>query len=324
MAALIAVMVGFLVNGVVNQGERASLGYQRSMNSSFAALAWPLALSSNKSAAMLKAVLENMGTMDRLQLGDDLARLDQSSAMVAVRAEALSGAPSGRVGTLFVQAMKERADAMSAFRQDIEGLLSGTSKGVAGSGLAAVGSELEAADRSYEAARELLRRSPGKAVLPVSSWVGNAGRWSPGGLSALVSTVRSAPGLTPAPRVTILLAWVDPPPVPGSGNEVTLLPTGRLVVHMVVADTGNVGEHAIPLEVRLERVPSGPGTTGLGGSATLEKSVTLLAGQRQSVVFPAMSVTTGDSYILEVKAGPAPGQVLGPGTEDSFNLHVGS
>ncbi|MCL4422579.1 MAG: hypothetical protein M1115_05350 [Actinobacteria bacterium] len=265
MAALIAVMVGFLVNGVVNQGERASLGYQRSMNSSFAALAWPLALSSNKSAAMLKAVLENMGTMDRLQLGDDLARLDQSSAMVAVRAEALSGAPSGR-----------------------------------------------------------LRRSPGKAVLPVSSWVGNAGRWSPGGLSALVSTVRSAPGLTPAPRVTILLAWVDPPPVPGSGNEVTLLPTGRLVVHMVVADTGNVGEHAIPLEVRLERVPSGPGTTGLGGSATLEKSVTLLAGQRQSVVFPAMSVTTGDSYILEVKAGPAPGQVLGPGTEDSFNLHVGS
>ena len=305
---VVAVLVVLIV-GAIGQIGPASGPDRRTVDRSFAVLAAPIALQSNGSGSALNAIISTGASLARTTFFSDLDSMAAAAAQDDDRLAALSPpVPSANAADLCGTAMTDRRRAASQVREALEGLLGGR-RGLAGGDEAGAARMLETArtvlesgDASWAACRRALRRAPGSAELPVSTWMSDPGIWNDRALGGLVSAVVSSGTLAPVHRLTLLTLATDPVSVPGASGVSVLPPTRTLQVTVVLADQGNVDEVGVKLVV----------TALIGGTTRaptrVQMSTDIEAGHSVALTPPPLSVRSATSYILDVTAtGPEAG-----------------
>jgi hypothetical protein len=204
--------------------------------------------------------------------------------------------------------MTDRRRAAAQVQGALEGLLGG-GRGLAGGDEAGTAQKLETArtvlesgDASWAACRRALRRAPGSAELPVSTWVSDPGIWSSNALGRLVANLVSSGTLAPVHRLSFFTLTTDPASVPGASGVSVLPPTSSLRVTVVLADEGNVDE--VGVRVVVTALPVDP----TRGPVRVRMSTDIDAGRSVALTPPPLSVRPATSYTLDITAtAPEPG-----------------
>ncbi|HTX62893.1 MAG TPA: IPT/TIG domain-containing protein [Acidimicrobiales bacterium] len=335
-----AVVLALLVGGLLEVRPQ-SVGYERSVDRSYAAQVRVLVAESDQLGREFRALLARVSRDDRTTLEAALDTLVRSTASVADEAgTAASPAPSGPAGADVSAAMADRAAAVRTFRMTVDQLLGMAPLAVVGArdpaalpltplsagGAAAefgrVGALLRQGDASYAAGRRALRAAPGSADLPPSVWSGRTAAWASSGTRSLVDALTSSPTLAAVHQVALVAHALSltPAPVPsspgGSSSASSVLPpTGRIRIGVVVADDGNVAERGIVVRATVTRA---------GGSARPAKvrRVALAAHSSVSVTIPPVPVVPGGTYTIVVAVDPPLANVPGTVTSDTVSVRV--
>jgi hypothetical protein len=314
---VVAVIVVLAV-GSLSQIGPASGPDRQTVDRSFAVLAAPIAEQSNASGSALTSLVSDGPSLERTALFAALSSLTTNTAENDRQFAALTPpVPSGDAAARCQAAMDDRARAVSQVSATFENLLGG-SRGVGGGDEAAAARSLdeaatvlEAADGSWAACRRALRRAPGSARLPVSTWMSDPGLWDEGAVGQLVAAMVSSATLAPVHRLALLAVSTDPASVPGAGAVSVLPPTTALHVVIVVADQGNVEEDGV--KVVVSAVPQATARTPGPVRATTD----IGAGHSVTVEPPTLSVRPGSSYVLDVTV------TAQSGVSTSLSLPVG-
>jgi hypothetical protein len=300
-----------LIVGAIGQIGPASGPDRRTVDRSFAVLAAPIAVQSNASGSALNAIIRNGASLARTTFFSDLDSITTQAAQADDSFAALSPPqPSADAAGLCGTAMTDRRRAASEVQVALEGLLGGR-RGLAGGDearavqmLATARTVLQSGDASWAACRRVLRRAPGSAELPVSTWMSDPGIWNDTALGRLASALVSSGTLAPVHRLAFFTFSTDPASVPGASGVSVLPPTTRLRVTVVLADQGNVDEVGVKLVVTA--VPQG--TTR--APVRVRMSTDIDAGRSQALTPPPLSVRAATSYVLDITAtGQEPGAV---------------
>ena len=307
---VVAVLVVLLV-GAIGQIGPASGPDRRTVDRSFAVLAAPIAAQSNASGSALNAIIGNGAALARTTFFSDLDSIASEAAQDEVLFAALSPpVPSADAAGLCGTAMTDRRRAAAQVQDALEGLLGGR-RGLAGGDEAGAAHMLERArtvlqsgDASWAACRRALRRAPGSALLPVSTWLSDPGIWNDNALGRLAADVVSSATLTAVHRLAFFTLSTDPASVPGASGVSVLPPTTSLQVTVVLANEGNVDE--VGVRVVLTALPQG----STGAPVRVRMSTDIDAGRSVALTPPPLSVRSATSYTLDITAtGQAPGAV---------------
>jgi hypothetical protein len=145
-----------------------------------------------------------------------------------------------------------------------------------------------------------MRRAPGSARVPASTWTTGQGWFAPAALAATVNGVALSRTLAAHHALAVTATSVVPAPLPAQGPGPALVaPTKALTVHVVVTDDGNVDEPAV--QVRAVLVGGQP------PPAPLASTVAVQSGRSTAVVLGPFPVVPGTAYTLQVTLATASG-----------------
>ena len=330
-------MVALFLGGVAAV-PRQEGPYRRTVDRSYAAMAAVIIQRSNATGAALRSLVAALegSPPSRAHVLVTLASLVQETGDQEVQgARLMPPDPVGGYGQDLDKVLTLRATATARIALSLDALIASTPtsavraaaagppppgrkaqpappvtvRGAPGT-LQAAGALLEQADTLYATLRQGLERAAGNASLPPSVWLASPRAWSSAAIVSLTSAIGASPSLRPRPSVDLAAFSVDPPPVPaitssstraggggagasGAGSPAVVPPTHSLAVTAVVVNAGNTAARSV--EVTAEVRPSA------GGPAVrARRSVDLAIGASSTVVFPALSVAPGRSYLVTV------------------------
>ncbi len=320
VAALVVLAVG-----AVSQIGPASGPDRRTVDRSFAVLATPIVTQSNASSSALNAIIRNGASLERTTFFSDLSLIAADTAQDERRFAALTPpVPSGDADGRCATAMDDRRRAAGQVQSALGRLLGGR-RGLGGGDEAAAAqmldgarSVLQSADASWAACRRTLRRAPGSALLPASTWMSDPGLWDDAALGRLVAALVGSATLAPVHRLALGTFSTDPASVPGASGVSVLPPTRTLHVTVVLADRGNVDEAGV--RVVVTAVPQGTGPEATTRATTsVRMSTDIGAGDSVALSPPPLSVRPGTSYVLGITVTPPE---AGAGASASLSLRV--
>lgn len=302
-AAVVLTLVVAFAAGALSQVSRVSGPYRRTVDRSWAALANSVATQTSATGKALVSLLGLAPTLDRRTFFTSLDRLaSDAAAQQRALLGAVPPAPVGGADAGCEQALAGRAGAVSSVRDGLEGVLGGATgespvpAATAVQDLTLAIGALEAADTSWAACRQALRRAPGSASVHPSRWLADPSAWPATELTAIVDVVAGSPTLAAQHSLAILTTTTVPASLPGPGTAVVPATTS-LTVHVVVRNQGNVDEAAVEVRAALSG-GSGPAATAI---------VAVKAGKSIAVVLGPLTVAPGSSYTLQVTASPPSG-----------------
>ncbi len=309
VAALTALSVA-----LADQVGRESRPFERSVDRGFAALMTPLARASTATGSALAVTLATAADQSRIDLVTSLAQEVQSADATARRAErATPPEPASPGATACQEALIRRSVAAQEAQQAVDGLLGGpTGAGrdagnvaAASTTLASAARNVAASDAAWSACRTALRRAPGRATLPVSTWFGDNGVWQPGAPTAVATAIVGSSSLAAAPALAVSAVTTDPPALAlATGGSATLPATTTVGVSVVVDDTGNVTLDQIGLSVTL---------TPSSGGRSSERRLTigqLAAGSSTVRQITGLPITPGSGATITVTAATSGAQAV--------------
>ncbi len=294
---LSAVVVILAVSSVA-QISHSSGPYRRTVDRGYAALAAPLVAQSNAAGVVLFAFLHDAGSLGRLTFFSDLDSFASDASSLQRQYDAITP-PDPSSATGCSTAIAERATAISTLRTALERVLGGTTglgavdEAGATASVESVGTELQSADASWAACRRALRRAPGSALVPTSTWVRDPAVFA--GAVNLVSALAGSHSLATVHHIVVLAVVTEPSPV-ATGSTLVTPATTSVVAHVVLANQGNVDEVGVEL---------GGEVTLLGATASpvvVQRTIDLGAGRSTTMMLPALKVEPGSSYTLQVVA----------------------
>jgi hypothetical protein len=324
---VVVMLAGILVGGffaiVAVQVSPAERIYERNIDSSFATLVTPIAEESNDTGSELVLMLGGgdsgltnpalVATLDSM-VGDADSAVGDFEALTP---------PSvlERAASSCLSALQGRARALGKFRSAVTTLLQGPVVDPSGAGqlsgqsapgtaqaetsIESLSSTLTATDNSWIDCRQDLLEAPGRGAntIPASAWVGGLDVWRQASLSSFITDLfSSAPRVALQPLAIVAVAGNPPAVVTDRGADV-LPDTTLYSLHVVVADVGSSEERDVVVTVSMRPF----GSLGTAVSETAE--ATIQAGQSVSFHPPALRVTPGATYGLEVA-------VSGPGRQN--------
>jgi hypothetical protein len=318
-AAVVVVIVALLVGGVTQVGRRSG-PFDASMNRSFAVQGAVLAEQSNGTASSVRHLMSVMPQQGRRKLETDLDGLVAEAAQQAELATALAQpAPAGGLRAQFAAVFTDRAAAVRQVRSAIDGLLGMHPFAVAGAPkaagtavatptllssaqattrIAAAGTLLARADRTYRAVRRALPRLAGRARLPASTWIAAANPWQAGAVATQVDLVAASTSLVATHRLVLRAVQVTPPALPppsgvASPTVSILSPTKKVTLSVVLSNLGSVDEPHAAVHYTLTPLPS-------GAAVTLTRSAAIASEGSVTLSLASFSVKPGTTYQLTV------------------------
>lgn len=309
---LLATVVVLLVNAGFSSSEKPS---QRRAQLAYLDQVRPQIDSSTAQGASIAQV-----RTEAVHLGHDgatrrVARIvrDADAVLAAVRRmeppEGLSTAHSILVATVAI-----RARVASNVAAGLNGALTTGPPEPAVDALVKAGEELLAADQTYKVFVDALPVPSGLTapVLPESTWAEDPALWSRPELAAFVASIRSSTTLSAVHDVGVLTVVTDPVQVATEGTAFVLPTVKTLRLDIVVANTGNAPEKAVPVVATL---------TGPAGEVdTARDFVDLAPGQRRSVPLGGLRPVPGGPSTLSVVIGPVEGETTLPDNQRSIGL----
>lgn len=180
--------------------------------------------------------------------------------------------------------------------------------------LTKAGEEMLAADRTYRVFVDAFPRQEDVSapLLPASAWAADAALWSRPELAAFVTSIRSSASPSAVHDVGVLTVATNPAAVAKEGNASVIPLIGSLKLEIVVANTGNAPEKAVPVVATL----IGPA----GEVDTARDFVDLAPGQRRAVPLGGLRPVPGGPSTLTVIIGPVEGESSIPDNERSLGL----
>jgi hypothetical protein len=333
---VVAAVVLFLFVGGLASVGRSSGPFHASIDESFGAEARVLVAQSNSVGDSLSGVVLGTGDVlsSRPKLSQALDGLVAGADSVASGANGLaSPAPEGAVARNFIEAMTQRASAVTLLRSTVDGLLRLTPGGASGSpavpspfppavvsvpqairSISSVGRLLMDADRSYAVARREYRAVPGGSTLPRSVWVNQPAVWGIGAVQTTVNQLSSMPSLLPLVDVRLVAIELSPPILPpapavngqprsaplGAGVS-QISPTCSVSVTAVVRNAGSIVATKVSVEASVQAVSGGP-------PFPVQKRVTLAPAASVALALPIMPVKPNTTYNLAVTVVAPAGQ----------------
>lgn len=301
-AVAVAVVVALAV-GIAGQVNRQSLPYERSIDLGFAALVGPLGRQSQAGGALVAATLAQATGEPRPALLAALGVEARTAGQLAAQARAAEPpVPVAPLAGDCLQALTLRATVVALVRAAVSAVLGGPTgtatvaqNRVAGP-LASAAADVAGADGDWAACRRSLRRSPGVARLPASSWAGG-GAWQATALDTDAAAIENAPGLAAAPGLAIDAVSTQPAALAATGSPpVYLLPaTADTSVRVVLTDVGNVTLPGVTVRATI----SGPGPAR---SPRTVRTGPLAAGSSTVVTVSGLAVVPGSTAVLTVDA----------------------
>jgi hypothetical protein len=324
----VAVVVGGFIATVAVQVGPAERVYERSVNSSFAALIVPIAKETNGTGADLSSMLA--GGYSNLDRANFLATLDSlvGEASTAVEQFKVLSPPRNlsKAAASCLSALKTRATALAAFRQAVAVLLaspgSTTASDPTGQTAAVTQAELSienlgqtisTSDDTWSTCRHLLLAAPGRGrnSVPVSDWTASESLFQGTSVDSFVSSLTST--APPAEPLKIVAVAGEPASVIKLHDAEVLPVTSTFSVHVVVLDTTTMQERNVVATASI--VPLGP----TGERQSVSSEATIEAGGSFSFHPAALKVTPGATYLLQVTV-TGPGQ--GTPSTDSYRIAV--
>lgn len=300
-----------LVAGAVSQISPASSSYRRTVDRGYAALAAPLVAQSNSSGAQLSSFLQQGPGLDRGSFFSDLGTLVTQTEEQAERFRQITPpVPAVSAASECERSFAGRSQAISELRTALEGVLGGTTGTSGGAGgqagateaVESAGSALESDDSLWAQCRSAMRRGPGFARLPASTWVKDPSSWAPVSSSDFVAAVVGSPTLAAIHDLAVLDAVTSPAESQGAPGIPVVPPTTALGLQAVLVDNGNVDETDVAVVASM--AVSGLQGTPAAGSASVSPRgpIDVSAGRSITVTFPTFAVSPGATYVLRVSA----------------------
>jgi hypothetical protein len=302
----------------VTQISHTSGPYRRTVDRGYAALARPLVAQSNATGVALLAFLHDASSLGRLTFFSDLDSFASDASSLRRQYGAITP-PDPSSATGCATAMAKRAAAVSTLRAALERVLGGSTglgvvdEGGASASVGSVGTELQSADASWATCRRALRRAPGSALVPTSTWVRDPAVFT--GAGNLVSALVGSHSLAPVHQIVVLAVVTDPSPVV-TGSTLVTPATTSVGAQVVLANQGNVDEVGVEL---------GWEVTLLGATASpvvVQRTIDLGAGRSTTMTLPALKVEPGSSYTLQVVAESPHAPGTGALTSRSVEVQV--
>ncbi len=297
--ALSAVVVVLVASGVAQIG-RASGPYRRTVDRGYTALAGPLVAQSNTTGAALMSFLGDSPSLGRVTFFSDLDSLAADADAQRRRYDVLTP-PDPVTGAACARAMAGRARAVKSLQATLEGVLGGRAgvdpvdQGALAAALQTTGSALRTADASWAACRRAMRRAPGSAVLPQSTWVRRPAVFEAVAAARLVARLVAAPSLAPVHDLAFE-AFVTEPSAVASGPVLVVPATTGIVADVVVANRGNVDEQGV--EIGGVVTPQGSPVSPV----LVQRKVDLGADRSTTIALRRFAVQPGSFYTVQVDA----------------------
>jgi hypothetical protein len=274
----------------------------------------PQLLLSSQQGAVVGDIRANAASFDRTTLFQRVNDLASATASVQQQV-ALVGPPGslGSAGGDLNQALKMRAQAVASLRDGLQTALSGAPSGQVETRLARAGQELGAADGLYGSFLRALPRSQAASItVPQYRWVLNQADWARPSLSLYVLSLRLSPSLAVHHDVGLVLVSTQPAPTSYNGPVAVLGLARQLTVTVVVANTGNATEHAVPVVATLASTQT----------QSARAVVDIDPGQRRAVDLGGLSLGPRQFYILTVSVGPVDGDPTPADNQQTTTLAV--
>lgn len=303
----VVVLATWAAGGDKGDNERAS------------ALAWldairPSVERSTQLGLEFADVRASVAQLDRPALTRRLDRLVKEARAVVGDVSRAEFPPSiGDARALVVSTMVIRARAVEAMRPALEAALGTGPPAEAAAALAAVGSDLAAADRTYELFVEAVPSAQRVAVVP-SKWITQGDLWDPAALDVFVRSLRASRQPGPVHDVAVVTVGLDPPAVAKEGAADVLPVTRSLRLEVVVANVGNVAESRVTV-VAILTLPDGTVDTA-------RQFMSLDPGQRQVVQLGGLAPVAGASMPLTVRVEPVEGETAVADNEQARTIVV--
>ena len=253
--------------------------------------------------------LGRQGTVRRME------RLTREADQVLSAVRATSPPPSlATEHTILVATVAIRSRVASAVASGLRAAFTDGPTDPAVDSLTRAGEEMVAADRTYQVFVDAFPRPADVTtpLLPASVWAVDPALWTRPELAAWVASIRASTSPAPVHDVGVLTVATNPAAVAREGNSSVLPLVGSLKLEIVVANTGNEPEKAVPVVATL----IGPG----GEVDTARDFIDLAAGQRRSVALGGLRPVPGGPSTLTVIVGPVEGESSIPDNERSIAL----
>lgn len=268
---------------------------------------------SAQQGVVVRDIRANAASVDRTILFQQVNDLAAGSA--GVQREVSQVGPPGSLGptaSLLNRALRMRAQATATLRVGFQASLSGAPADQALAALAKAGQQFESADGFYGGFLRGLPPSEASSIaVPEYRWVLNSADWNRPALDLYLLSLRQSPSLAVRHDVAVALVSTQPSPASYIGSVAVLGLTRQLTVGVVVADTGNVAEHGVPVVAKLAS----------GTTQSARMTVDLDPGQRRALNFGGFSLNAHALYVLTVTVGPVSADPT-PG-DDQQTLTIG-
>lgn len=312
LVGLVATVIVLLVNAAFTSSDNPS---RRLAQLAYLDEVRPQLEASTAQGASISQVRSDAATIGRDGMKRRMARVvrDADAVVAAVRKadppSSLATAHSILVATVAIRARVARALA-----EGLDAALTAGPPEPAVDTLARAGDELVAADRTYQVFVDAVPRPDGVTtpVVPASVWADQPQLWSRPELTAFVTTLRSSIATTAVHDVGVLTVATDPPAVGLEGNASVLPIVRTMRLEIVVANTGNAPEKAVPVVATV----IGPA----GEVDTARDFVDLAPGQRRAVPLGGLHPVAGGPSTLTVVIGPVQGEMAIPDNERTLQF----
>ncbi len=309
---LLATVVVLLVNSALSSSDNpsrrlAQLAYLDEVRPQV-----DLSTAQGASIAQVRTEAVNLGREGATRRVARIVR-DADAVLTAVRRIT----PPDGLGTthsILLATVAIRARVASSVAAGLTGALTSGPPEPAVDELVQAGEEMLAADQTYKVFVDAVPTPAGVTapLLPVSTWAAEPMLWSRPELAAFVASIRAGTTLTAVHDVGVLTVVTDPVQVATEGSAAVLPLVKTLRLDIVVANTGNSPEKAVPVVATL----IGPA----GEIDTARDFVDLAPGQRRAVPLGGLRPAVGGPSTLTVMIGPVEGEASFPDNERSIGL----
>jgi hypothetical protein len=340
--AAVLVVLAVLIGGITQIAGQSG-PYDASVNRSFAAEGAVVAQESTATGSTVRHLMGTMQNLDRQTLEVDLDEVVAQAAQQESQGAELTGATSGGdLGGRFVAVLSDRAEAVSEVRSAVDGLLGLHPLAVDGAGakgsdvvaaptllsstavadrIAAAGTLLARADRTYATVRHSLVRLAGHAQLPASRWITTTTTWAIGPVATEVDLLAASPTLAAVTNQLVLRAvLISPPALPSptgtaTAGVSTLSPTTKVVLSVVLSNLGSVDQPRATVQFTMAPQPA-------GAVMTLTRRAAIASGSSATLAPASFVVQPGHNYQLTVAVEGPPGETALAGSRLSETLQI--
>jgi hypothetical protein len=274
----------------------------------------PQLLLSSQQGAAVRDIRANAPAFDRTTLFQRVN--DLAGATAGVQQQVAAVGPPGSLGSSggdLDQALKMRAQGVASLRDGLQTALSGVPGDRPQTQLARAGQELSAADGLYGSFLRALPRSQAASIaVPQYRWVLNQADWAPSSLNLYVLGLRLSSSLAVHHGVGLVLVSTVPAPTSYNGPVAVLGLARQLTVRVVVANTGNATEHAVPVVATLASAQT----------QSVRTVVDIDPGQRRAIDLGGLSLGPRTFYNLTVSVGPVDGELIPADNQQTTTLAV--